>query len=144
MKFTRLTLVLLLCASASLARGDRASLRVDFAGPRTNVSPMLYGIFFEEINHAGDGGLYAEMVRHRSFDDDATAGGWSPEGGAEIALDSTQPQNQESLHSIRIEVPDVGGVASNAGYWGVAVESAKSYDLSLYARASAGHSGDLT
>src|SRR5688572_19894007 len=40
---------------------DRATIRVDFSGPGVMVSPMLYGIFFEEINHAGDGGLYGEM-----------------------------------------------------------------------------------
>ena len=34
------------------------------------VSPMLYGIFFEEINHAGDGGLYAELLRIRSLEGD--------------------------------------------------------------------------
>jgi len=36
---------------------------------KANISPHLYGIFFEDINFAGDGGLYAEMVRNRSFED---------------------------------------------------------------------------
>src|SRR5437667_9421899 len=90
---------LFLIVSRALAAPQ--SITVDLSKPGVRVSPMLYGIFFEEINHAGDGGLYAEMVRNRSFEDDATAGGWSPEGGAKIALDSTQPLNQESPHSLR-------------------------------------------
>jgi hypothetical protein len=36
-------------------------------GPK--VSPMLYGIFYEDINHASDGGIYAELIRNRSFED---------------------------------------------------------------------------
>ena len=32
------------------------------------VSPLLYGIFFEDINYAGDGGLYAELIANRSFE----------------------------------------------------------------------------
>ncbi|MDK3161796.1 alpha-L-arabinofuranosidase C-terminal domain-containing protein [Kamptonema cortianum] len=42
---------------------------VDVSRPLFPVSPTLYGLFFEEINHAGDGGIYAEMVRNRSFSD---------------------------------------------------------------------------
>jgi len=43
-------------------------LRIDTATPILETSPRLWGIFFEEINHSGDGGLYAEMVRNRSFE----------------------------------------------------------------------------
>ena len=43
-------------------------LRIDTATPVLETSPRLWGIFFEEINHSGDGGLYAEMVRNRSFE----------------------------------------------------------------------------
>lgn len=44
------------------------TIRIDATQPRTQVSPRLYGIFFEEINHAGEGGLYAEMVQNRDFE----------------------------------------------------------------------------
>ncbi len=46
-----------------------AQVTIDLADAGRPVSPLLYGIFFEEINHAGDGGLYAELVRNRSFED---------------------------------------------------------------------------
>ena len=44
---------------------------IDLAAPGTPVPSTLYGIFYEEINHAGDGGLYAELVRNRGFEDAA-------------------------------------------------------------------------
>jgi hypothetical protein len=43
--------------------GDRkVSINIDATAPRAAVNPRMYGVFFEEINHAGDGGLYAELV----------------------------------------------------------------------------------
>lgn len=47
----------------------KISLNVDTPG--VAVSKYLYGIFFEDINHAADGGLYAEMVSNRSFEDNS-------------------------------------------------------------------------
>ncbi|XP_062511561.1 uncharacterized protein LOC134187462 [Corticium candelabrum] len=48
--------------------GDDQILNIDLLRPVMDVSPMLWGIFFEEINHAGDGGIYAEMVQNRAFE----------------------------------------------------------------------------
>ncbi|MHB1456091.1 MAG: hypothetical protein ACYC0V_04155 [Armatimonadota bacterium] len=44
-------------------------LHVKTNEPARTVSPLLYGIFYEDINHAADGGIYAELIRNRSFDD---------------------------------------------------------------------------
>jgi hypothetical protein len=56
------------------ARADTAALTltVDTASPGHAISPRLYGAFFEEINYAGVGGLYAELLRNRAFMDPAT------------------------------------------------------------------------
>lgn len=43
-------------------------INIDTTKPGIKVSPSLYGIFFEEINHSGEGGLYAEMVLNRDFE----------------------------------------------------------------------------
>ena len=58
------------------AKADTASLTltVDTASPGHAVSPQLYGAFFEEINYAGVGGLYAELIRNRAFMDPAPQG----------------------------------------------------------------------
>ena len=45
------------------------------------VSPSMYGVFFEEINHAGDGGLYAELVQNRSFEEHEMPEGYYVENG---------------------------------------------------------------
>jgi len=51
------------------ATGGAGRIAVDFASPGPAISPTIYGIFFEEISHAGDGGLYAELIQNRGFED---------------------------------------------------------------------------
>lgn len=63
-----IALLTLLCTSFS-AGDDTGMMEIDTRTPIRKTSPMLWGIFFEEINHSGDGGLYAEMLRNRSFED---------------------------------------------------------------------------
>lgn len=148
----------MLAAVVSLALGvtdkvdaDRATLKIDLSHPGPKISPMLYGIFFEEINHAGDGGLYAELVHNRSFEDAETPEGWSlvVSGGGEerMSLDTTQPLNDRNPRSLRLEItqPARGRVGvANAGYWGIAVTKGAKYRLSLYARSSGDFKGPLT
>ena len=136
---------------AVAAQADQASLTINAAKPGIRISPLLYGIFFEEINHAGDGGIYGELIRNRSFEDAGTAEGWSliEDGGqGAMSLDTEQPLNDKTPHSLRLEIGAVGkggrvGVA-NGGYWGVPVQKGKSYLLSLYARGGPGFTGPLT
>ena len=52
----------------------------------TDISSSMYGVFFEEINHAGDGGLYAELVQNRSFEEDEIPEGYRIEGTKLIPL----------------------------------------------------------
>ena len=59
----------------AFAEPAKLTVHVDRPGPK--ISPTLYGIFFEEINLAGDGGLYAELVRNRSFEDADKPDHWS-------------------------------------------------------------------
>src|SRR5947208_2707014 len=85
-----------LCLLALVAPSGPATLQIDAAHPGPRVSPMLYGLMTEEINHAYDGGLYAELVRNRAFQDDVSAPvHWSvvQDGGGtgSIALDNSQP-----------------------------------------------------
>src|SRR6187551_3067117 len=54
---------------AAQMSGGTGRIIVDAKSPGTVIPPRLYGIFYEEINHAGDGGLYAELVRNRGFED---------------------------------------------------------------------------
>ncbi len=120
--------------------------------PGISVSPLLYGIFFEEINRAGDGGLYAEMVQNRAFEDDpGKPVAWSlvrtGEAEGNIALDTAQPLNSHTPTSLRLEVvdPKSGCVgAANEGFQGIAVKQGGQYRLSFYARCSNGSRGLAT
>lgn len=148
--------IVLAAAMASAGQGGAAAetssarlvIRADRPGPK--VSPTLYGIFFEEINCAGDGGLYAEMVRNRSFEDSTRPEHWSlvADGNAkgDMAIDTREPMSQKNPRSLRLTISDGGsgrvGVA-NDGYWGMSVKQGESYELSLNARAGAGFSGPL-
>ena len=61
---------LILCATiiTSAAFAQTSTLTVDLAQPGKPISPELFGIFFEDLNYAADGGLYAELVQNRSFE----------------------------------------------------------------------------
>ena len=58
----------LLLSTAAIAQ-TAPTLTIDLAQPKANVSPQLYGLMTEEINYSYDGGLYAELVRNRTFQD---------------------------------------------------------------------------
>src|SRR5208283_2995033 len=108
---------------APAASAEETTLTVHADQPGIKISPSLYGIFFEEINRAGEGGLYAEMVQNRSFEDAGTPVAWSllKSSGAEgtMALDTARPLNDKNPHSLRLEIARVadGRVAvANEGF----------------------------
>jgi len=124
------------------AQAVRVDIKAD--GKQIQVSPDLYGIFYEEINHAGDGGLYAEMVQNRSFEEHLPPGnarvengglitnnGWRynkwvksdlhawskvEQGDAKVAIrvDEANPLNDKTPLSLRVEIESVGGFAGVA------------------------------
>ncbi|MGD0518932.1 MAG: hypothetical protein ABSA26_15455, partial [Thermoguttaceae bacterium] len=127
-----------------------ASLTVQVDKPGIKVSPTLYGIFFEEINHAGDGGLYAELVQNHSFENSDKPDCWTlvtdGDGKGEIAIDTDNPMCENNPRSLRLKMDISGegkvGVA-NDGYWGIAVEKDVQYDLSIALRAGEGFEGPV-
>ena len=63
-----LSFFLILCLLPCL--GAAETLTCDVSAPVHAISPTLYGLFFEDINHAADGGLYAELLQNRSFENE--------------------------------------------------------------------------
>lgn len=144
-----LTLVLCCCAatlftpaSDSAIHAQTPTLTVDTQTSVSTVSPTLYGLMTEEINFSYDGGLYAEMVRNRTFNN-AWPGFeyWTlvtqGNANASIAAGETGPSAAlpKSLQ-LTIEAASVGNEAglANAGYWGMAVRPATTYSGSFYAQ----------
>ena len=130
---------------------SNASLTVeaDKLGPL--VSPSLYGIFFEEINLAGDGGLYGELLRNRSFEESSNPVHWKlvKEGVAdgEMSIDSIYVLSEKNTHYLKLKVlhalEGYVGIANN-GYWGIPVKKGVEYQLSLYAKTPDGIIRSLT
>lgn len=126
-----------------------ATVSIDTAHPGHAVSPMLWGIFFEEINLAGDGGIYAELVRNRSFEDAEKPEHWKllPDDGADAAMeiDSATPLNPLNRRSLRLQVRGAGRAALvNEGYWGIPLQSGAQYGLRFEARATTNFVGLIT
>ena len=77
-------------------RTKQASIRIDLAQKGAVVSPNLYGIFFEEISHAGDGGLYAELVQNRGFEEHVLPSGMTYKNGKAYAPDAMNYEHRRN------------------------------------------------
>ena len=142
----------LLVFSLTVIRAANPTVTIDTASPSGKVSPLFYGLMTEEINHAYDGGLYAELVRNRAFLDDATTPAhWSlvqaDGSNATMALDPKEPLNTTIATSLRLNVTQAstGRAAgiTNEGYWGIPVKPSTRYRASFYAKASPGFTGPI-
>lgn len=141
----RIRLFLFLLAAAVCARAADATLVIDAAAPLGRVSPTHYGLMTEEINYSYDGGLYAELVRNRSFrDDPKQPAHWSAVGAATLALDTARPLNRAQPTNLRVEIAAAGAGVANSGYWGMPVTPSTTYLGVVHARAGAGYTGVLT
>lgn len=148
--FVQLLISFAIVQAEAPATGGAASLTIQVDKPGIKVSPTLYGIFFEEINHGGDGGLYAELVQNRSFENSDKPDPWTlvtdGSGKGEISIDTENPMSENNLRSLRLKMSFDGegkvGVA-NDGYWGIAVVKDAQYDLSVALRGGDGFAGPV-
>jgi len=137
-----------------VAQAPRANLAIQLDKPAHAVSPTLYGLMTEEINYSYDGGLYAEMVRNRTFQDHGWEGvaRWNIEhlgnSVAAMEVDPTVGPSAALDHSLAITVTkaDASNPAGvrNEGYWGMAVRPNTTYKGSLYAKSESSDIGPLT
>ena len=144
---------LLSCAATCFSFGAPPNLTVDLGQSAGPVSPRMYGLMTEEINHSYDGGLYGELVQNRALLDDASmpshyAAVQTGSSAATIALDPKQPLNDTITTSLRLDVSSASADApagvANEGYWGFPVTPATKYTASFYAKAAPGFDGPIT
>ncbi len=119
------------------------------------ISTDLFGLFFEDINYSADGGLYAELIRNRSFEYNPTEQReWNPFSFWEyispgfsygrISVETSSPVHPNNPHYIVLDVEHVGheekytgesGVGiKNSGFDGIVIRKGEKYNFSMFAR----------
>src|SRR5690606_14300979 len=107
------------------------------------ISDLLMGIFFEDINYAADGGLYAELIQNRGFEyspdirkewNSLTA--WSPlNTDSKLSIDTVSPIHINNQHYVTLKGLTGSGL-TNEGFGGIAVRANEKYNFSVFARSS--------
>jgi len=129
----------------------QSKLTIDLNNTGISVSPTLYGIFFEDINHAADGGLYAELIKNRSFEDGTSIDPWvriTNNAIMSLSLDKTNPLNTAQTNSLKMTVTSASANMRagiyNPGFWGINVVAGQKYNLTFFAKRDNIFSGDIT
>lgn len=133
------TIRILLCSFAALmstciVSAQSHRFEIDMKKPGAPVQETMYGIFFEDINYAADGGLYAELVKNRSFEFPQALQGWKSSGKVEVRDDGPF---ERCPHYVRLSDPGHPAKQTcleNEGFLGIGAEEGKSYDFSVWAR----------
>ena len=148
MKIKTSLLLILFATTSLLAAKDKQSI-----APKA-ISPDLVGVFFEDINYATDGGLYAELVQNRSFEyNPADRWGWNSFtaweyitegfGYGNISVETNTPIHPNNPHYVvlKVEEPGTNGIGlKNQGFDGIPVKAGEKYRFSVYLKLLEGSS----
>jgi len=146
---TKIRLVALLgalCLTVSAAGAHAAELTIEASQPGKPISPDLIGVFFEDLNYAADGGLYAELIQNRSFEYSPTEQpDWHPlkfwelqkRGGGDgsVTVANMRPIHRNNPHYVLLTVHRAGeGVGlANGGFDRIPLEAGERYEASFWA-----------
>lgn len=129
------SMMLLLASLSSLAVAQSPiELNIQLDKPTGKISPHMWGVFFEDINLGADGGIYAELVKNRSFEFDQPWMAWKklengPEGTYLLLNDSKRKGNKRYLRLNNTTNLKLG--LQNEGFRGMGVKSGAAYEFSL-------------
>ena len=107
---------------------------INLKKPGAPIQSTMYGIFFEDINFAADGGLYAELVKNRSFEFPYALQGWKAFGKVEVREDGPF---ERCPHYVRLTDPGHAHKHTgldNEGFFGIGVKAGEQYRFSVWAR----------
>ena len=95
--------------------------KIDVQKTGAPIQSTMYGIFFEDINYGADGGLYAELVKNRSFEFENPFGGWTPFGN--VSVQTQKPCFDRNPHYVRLsyEKELTGTGLDNEGFNGIGI-----------------------
>ena len=132
-------------AACMLSASAQVTLDIDAGRRGPAIGERHYGLFFEEINHAGDGGLYAELIHNRSFEDNAAnPDKWWAVGEADMSVTTEGLLNAAQGHALRLQMHEPGDGVRNEGFWGINVVEERVYKLSFWIRGEGTYKGTLT
>ncbi len=130
------------------------ALSIDAADEVHDISELLYGIFFEDINFAADGGIYAEKIVNRSFEYGELAAddelhGWSKVGSSELEVIKADKEGGLNVNNTNYLVItnnsyEKAGVQNKGFLEGMNSVEGEKYDFSFYAKALDGYNGKIT
>lgn len=131
-------------AATSLATAQNV-MELNVAKKGAPIQPTMYGLFFEDINYAADGGLYAEMIKNRSFEFPQSFMGWDIFGKVELRTD--EAPFERNPHYVRLspaghEHKHTG--LQNEGFFGVSTKKGEQYRFSVWARVPQGGKSSIT
>jgi alpha-L-arabinofuranosidase len=132
-------LALSIAMGTQLITAQTHNISVDVKKPGSPIQKTMYGIFFEDINYGADGGLYAEMVKNRSFEFPQSLLGWTTFGTVEVKNDGPFANNP---HYVRLSYPghdEKRTGMDNEGFFGFGLKKDADYRFSVWARAAAGN-----
>ena len=126
--------VLALSMALTMSAGT-FDMKVSVNRPGAQIQPTMYGIFFEDINFAADGGLYAELVKNRSFEFPGNRlQGWSVAGNVQMRDDGPFERNPHYLRLGYPGHPHKHTALENNGFFGIGLKEGEQYRFSLWAR----------
>ena len=119
------------------------------------ISEHLIGVFFEDLNYAADGGLYAELIQNRDFEYSSKDGNkdknwdstyaWSIQGdGTTFTIGTDQPVHVNNPHYAILDVHAPGAAFMNAGFGGIIAKKGEKYDFSMFSKVLGGGKGGKT
>lgn len=123
------------------AQDSLTEIVVNAKKPGAEIKPYMYGLFFEDINFGADGGLYAELVKNRSFEFPQALMGWNTFGRVDIRTEGAP--FEQNPHYVRLshaghEHKHTG--LENGGFKGIGLKKGASYRFSVWARSVDGSS----
>ncbi|MDQ0064848.1 alpha-L-arabinofuranosidase C-terminal domain-containing protein [Chryseobacterium lathyri] len=129
----------LTAAFLSAQNSDKHILELDGTSTGIKIQPTMYGIFFEDINFAADGGIYAELIKNRSFEFDEPLTGWKQQNTKTLShnLDSGfltiySDDAKTNKNYARITINnDQNYVLENEGFRGIGLHQNSRYDFSF-------------
>lgn len=137
--------LLIIVAFQGLWSAPAKKIVIDINQVKATVNPSMWGVFFEDINFAADGGIYAELIKNRSFEFYKPLMGWKEIKEGESATGKLLIINRGKTHSSNPRILQISFSAtkgsygiSNEGFRGIGVRKNELYDFSMLACTSSG------